>query len=198
MFCIFFAIIGIPLNLLTLKALGDGINELLTKLITNFEKKVLKREPAHLKIKTMIFSALLMVLELILGGVLYNYTEDWDFLASVYYCFVVFSTIGFGDLVPNQGRAPTEDYLIGMIIMRAALLIIGLSTLSSVLTSVVCAAEEINATIPKFCCIKKRGRVRSLCLRSKQSRDDNPTDVHSEPSGASTTYHLDTELIGIE
>lgn len=153
----------------------------------------------HLKIKTMFLSAFLMVLELILGGVLYNYTEDWDFLASVYYCFVVFSTIGFGDLVPNQGRAPTEDYLIGMIIMRAVLLIIGLSTLSSVLTSVVCAAEEINATIPKFCCIKKkRGRVKSPCLRSQQSRDDNLSDVHSETSGAPTTYQLDTELIGIE
>jgi len=103
LFCIFFAIVGIPLNILTLKALGDGINKLITKLITCFERKFLKRAPAHLKIKTVVVSAFLMVLELLLGGVMYNSTEDWNYVASVYYCFVVFTTIGFGDLVPNQG-----------------------------------------------------------------------------------------------
>ena len=189
MFCIFFAIVGIPLNILTLKALGDGINKLLAKLITYFERKFFKREKEHLKIKTMIMSSLLMVLELLIGGFMYTSTEDWDYLASVYYCFVVFTTIGFGDLVPNQGRAPTEDFQIAMVIVRAVVLIIGLSTLSSVLTSVVCAAEEINATLPKFC-FKKHKRVAPLFLQpQKQSRDDDFTDMRGKASRAPTPFN---------
>ncbi|KAJ7381148.1 hypothetical protein OS493_004746 [Desmophyllum pertusum] len=147
-FCILFATVGIPLNILTLKTLGDGINTVISKLIVSFERKFLNKEPNSLKIKIVVFSSLLMAVELLIGGMMYNFTENWDYLASVYYCFIVFSTIGFGDLVPNQGRAPTEDFLIAMMLLRAAVLIFGLSTLSSVLTSVVSAAEEINTTLP--------------------------------------------------
>lgn len=193
LFCIFFAIVGIPLNILTLKALGDGIHKLLTKLIACFERKCLKREPGHLKIKAMVLSALLMILELLIGGVTYNSTENWDYLASVYYCFVVFTTIGFGDLVPNQGRAPTEHFLIAMMFVRAAVLIIGLSTLSSVLTSVVSAVEEINATLPKVCCCRNSKRVAPLQLRSReQYRDSEYTDMHGEISRCPTPFQLDT------
>ena len=191
LFCIFFAIVGIPLNILTLKALGDGIKKLITKLITCFERKFLKREPARLKIKTMVFSAFLMVLELLIGGVMYSSTETWDYLSSVYYCFVVFTTIGFGDLVPNQGRAPTEDYQMAMMFVRGGMLIIGLSTLSSVLTSVVSAAEEISTALPKFCC-KRIRKVKPVFTRTrKQSLDGKYTDMHAEVSRCPTPLPLD-------
>ncbi|KAL3175499.1 hypothetical protein MRX96_040243 [Rhipicephalus microplus] len=36
------------------------------------------------------------------ASVLYARTEQWDYLESFYFCFVAFSTIGFGDLVPGQ------------------------------------------------------------------------------------------------
>ena len=90
---------------------------------------------------------------------MYNLTEHWGYLASVYYCFIVFSTIGFGDLVPNQGRAPAEDFMIAMMLARAAVLIIGLSTLYSVLTSFVSVTEEINGTLVPNC--KDANRVAS-------------------------------------
>ncbi|XP_037524378.1 potassium channel subfamily K member 12 [Rhipicephalus sanguineus] len=36
------------------------------------------------------------------ASVLYARTEQWGYLESFYFCFVAFSTIGFGDLVPGQ------------------------------------------------------------------------------------------------
>ena len=159
LFCMFFAIVGIPLNILTLKTIGEGINVIISKLIVSCERKFLKKEPSRLKIKIMACSSLLMMAELLLGGIMYNLTEHWGYLASVYYCFIVFSTIGFGDLVPNQGRAPAEDFMIAMMLARAAVLIIGLSTLYSVLTSFVSVAEEINSTLVPSC--KDANRVAS-------------------------------------
>ncbi|XP_077530250.1 potassium channel, subfamily K, member 13-like [Haemaphysalis longicornis] len=36
------------------------------------------------------------------ASALYARTENWSYLESFYFCFVAFSTIGFGDLVPGQ------------------------------------------------------------------------------------------------
>lgn len=36
------------------------------------------------------------------ASALYSRVEQWSYEESLYFCFVAFSTIGFGDLVPNQ------------------------------------------------------------------------------------------------
>ncbi|XP_051952556.1 potassium channel subfamily K member 13b [Xyrauchen texanus] len=36
------------------------------------------------------------------ASALYSAAEGWDYLDSLYFCFVAFSTIGFGDMVSNQ------------------------------------------------------------------------------------------------
>ena len=104
MFCMVFALLGIPLNLMVLKHIGDRINEFIHWCHYKIETKICKRDVTVLKTKTLLWSAALMVIMLLLGGVLYSQSEDWRFLDAVYYCFITFSTIGFGDLVPNQGE----------------------------------------------------------------------------------------------
>lgn len=82
---------------------------------------------------------------------MYFYSEKefgWTFLDSVYYCFVALSTIGFGDLVPNEGKEPDSSYERGMWIVRLMYLGLGLSLLSSVFTSVLSAAKEIQSLMP--------------------------------------------------
>lgn len=82
---------------------------------------------------------------------MYFYSErefGWTFLDSVYYCFVALSTIGFGDLVPNQGKKPDSSYERGMWIVRLMYLGLGLSLLSSIFTSVLCAAKQIQGLMP--------------------------------------------------
>ncbi|KAI8800552.1 hypothetical protein BJ742DRAFT_841136 [Cladochytrium replicatum] len=37
------------------------------------------------------------------SAILFSWIEDWDFIDSVYFCFVVLMTIGYGDLVPQSG-----------------------------------------------------------------------------------------------
>lgn len=152
LFLIFFALFGIPLNLLTLQSVGEHINYGIHLIIKCFEKVVLKKEtPAHQHIKCFAINLLLITLWLPLGGIMYYYSEKkigWTFLDCVYYCFVALSTIGFGDLVPNEGKEPKSSYEQGMWIVRLMYLGMGLSLLSSVFTSVGSAAKQIQSLMP--------------------------------------------------
>ena len=152
LFLIFFALFGIPLNLLTLQSVGEHINYGIHLIIKYFEKVVLENEtPKHEHIKCFAVNLLLIALWLPLGGIMYYYSEKkngWTFLDCVYYCFVALSTIGFGDLVPNEGMVPNSSYEKGMWIVRLMYLGMGLSLLSSVFTSVWSAAKQIQSLMP--------------------------------------------------
>ncbi|XP_030638850.1 potassium channel subfamily K member 13 [Chanos chanos] len=49
------------------------------------------------------------------ASALYSAMEDWDYFDSLYFCFVAFSTIGFGDLVSSQRESyqAQEVYRLG-------------------------------------------------------------------------------------
>lgn len=145
---IFYALIGIPLNLWTLKVMGDTITGLLTELVTKFEHTVLRRvEERRVKLKVVAAMAILNVAVLLLGGVMYMVSEQWSYIEGIYYCFIVYSTIGFGDLVPSEGRELTSDQIF-MMFVRALNLMIGLSLLSSLLSSITQAADELKVVLP--------------------------------------------------
>ena len=146
---IFYALIGIPLNLWTLKVMGDAITSLLTKLVSKFEQKVLHRVgEKRVKLKVVAAMAVLNIAVLLLGGVMYMMSENWTYVEGVYYCFIVYSTIGFGDLVPNEGHELGSKIGIFMMFVRALNLMIGLSLLSSLLSSITQAADELKVVLP--------------------------------------------------
>ncbi|XP_031566375.1 potassium channel subfamily K member 9-like isoform X2 [Actinia tenebrosa] len=149
LFLIFFAFFGIPINLLTLQSIGEHINLCFHCLITCVEKKLFKNSTVrHEHIKTFILSVVLMILILPIGGIMYYFSErekGWSFLDSVYYTFVALSTIGFGDLVPNEGKEPKSTYERVMWCVRLMFIGLGLSLVSSVFTSISSATKQIKS-----------------------------------------------------
>ncbi len=92
----------------------------------------------------MIVSITLMIFMLFTGGALYVTTESWTYIDSIYYCFVALATIGFGDLVPNDGQAPGSAFEKSLWGLRVFYISIGLSLVSTVFTAISNAIEEIN------------------------------------------------------
>ena len=86
-FCIFYALFGIPLCLLTLKAIGDKINKLLENLLILISSKSQLRQDKSTKVKVMLAAIGLVLVLLLLGGLLYL-SEDWSYFDGVYYCFI--------------------------------------------------------------------------------------------------------------
>ena len=87
MFCIFYALVGIPLCMLTLKVMGDKINELLGSFFIMISAKREFRDRKGTKIKVMLTLTGLVLVFLFLGGTLYL-SEDWSYFDGVYYCFI--------------------------------------------------------------------------------------------------------------
>ena len=54
------------------------------------------------KVTVPIYVCLIIIISYIsTGAMLFKFWEDWDYIASSYFCFITLSTIGFGDIVPG-------------------------------------------------------------------------------------------------
>ncbi|EFX86381.1 hypothetical protein DAPPUDRAFT_98013 [Daphnia pulex] len=96
LFCIFFALIGIPLNGILFAALGD-----------HFGAKLVSRSSNRSTAFVVLADVLLyfipgLVVFLVIPAGLFAIVEGWNYTDSFYYAFITLTTIGFGDLVAGQ------------------------------------------------------------------------------------------------
>ena len=105
--------LGIPLNLMFLSASVQRLmipsNNLLNLLNNNLNHLF---KPLVIKIMHFIIVSLSFVTFFVfLPGGIFNYLEsDWDFMDSIYYCFISLTTIGLGDYVPGDSlNQPHRD-----------------------------------------------------------------------------------------
>ncbi|XP_023327035.1 uncharacterized protein LOC111700379 [Eurytemora carolleeae] len=57
----------------------------------------------------ILLSILLVVAYIVGGAFLFQMWEGWSFLDSAYFCFITLTTIGFGDLTPDQKNVDGEQ-----------------------------------------------------------------------------------------
>jgi len=103
-FCMIFAFFGIPLNLMILKSIGDRINDVIHYVHYHITVQMSDGDDVTVKTRTIAWTLGFMIMTLLVGAILYSQTQNWTFFEALYFCFVTFSTIGFGDLVPNEGQ----------------------------------------------------------------------------------------------
>ena len=160
--CIFVSLIGIPITLLTLKSIGELITKLANAVVTKFETKALKRvQPKYVQSKSAVILVVLMVVVMITNSFLTKLLKGWTFIEGVYYWFITFTTIGFGDYVFHQpqkikemffngsGQFVKEDVgskeLIFAVVVKKFITLyslMGLCIVASVLNSIMAAIEE--------------------------------------------------------
>jgi potassium channel subfamily K protein 1 len=113
-FCIIFALFGIPATLLLLYAIIERLMKLTSFMLAKFTDvfhpifKSLTRlgdkiQRSHMHVIFALLCALfVLIFFFIIPASLYSKIEGWSYLNSFYYCFISLSTVGLGDYVPGD------------------------------------------------------------------------------------------------
>ncbi|XP_064623628.1 potassium channel subfamily K member 1-like isoform X3 [Lineus longissimus] len=109
--CIVYALIGVPLTLIMFTAVVERLMIPSTKFLKFLGKKMEHLHKAvyirflHLFI---VFTILLLLVFIIPSVIFSTIEEEWNFLDSIYYCFISMTTIGLGDYIP--GEQPNQKH----------------------------------------------------------------------------------------
>ncbi|CAN8022771.1 unnamed protein product, partial [Ixodes persulcatus] len=123
------------------------------------------------------------------ASALYARAEQWSYPEALYFCFIAFSTIGFGDLVPNQKAAYPNLVLTWYRAANFVIMSAGCCCIYSLfnVTSIV-IKQLLNWLIRRLDCTCKRKKTkgqkptRAAARSSKKSahKDDAVSDSDSD------------------
>lgn len=101
-FCMFYAVLGIPLTLVMFQSLGERMNTFVKYLLKRI-KKCCGMSITEVSMENMVTVGFFSCVgTLCIGAAAFSHYEDWSFFQSYYYCFITLTTIGFGDFVALQ------------------------------------------------------------------------------------------------
>nr|DBA14643.1 TPA: hypothetical protein GDO54_005578 [Pyxicephalus adspersus] len=101
-FCILYAIFGIPLFGFLLAGIGDQLGTIFGKSIARVEKVFRKKQVSQTKIRvisTILFIVAGFLVFVTIPAFIFKQIEGWTELESIYFVVVTLTTIGFGDFV---------------------------------------------------------------------------------------------------
>ncbi|XP_045887076.1 potassium channel subfamily K member 4-like isoform X1 [Micropterus dolomieu] len=110
LFCVCYALVGIPMFGILLAGVGDHMGTVLRRAVAKIETLFLVRMKRKVRPTTVrVISAVLSILIgclifLAVPTVVFQKVEEWSFLESLYFVVITLTTVGFGDYVPGGGR----------------------------------------------------------------------------------------------
>ncbi|XP_035690523.1 potassium channel subfamily K member 2-like isoform X2 [Branchiostoma floridae] len=118
LFCIAYALIGIPITVFFLAGIGIKLgdaNRWVEKKVKTAVSK-LARNPGVIRIATLLITLLIgFGTFFFVPAYIFTLVEKWNYLDAIYYVFITLSTIGFGDMVTTvnelEGVDVFYDYL---------------------------------------------------------------------------------------
>ncbi|XP_026491664.1 TWiK family of potassium channels protein 7 [Vanessa tameamea] len=111
LFCIAYALIGIPLTLTVIADLGRvfaTVVSIVAKHLPTMPKwcnRLSETNPAGQRSLYAFWAVCFLFVYLSAGAGLFKmWEDDWTFYDGFYFCFITMTTIGFGDLVPKRPK----------------------------------------------------------------------------------------------
>ncbi|XP_029312427.1 potassium channel subfamily K member 1-like [Cottoperca gobio] len=103
-FCIFYSLFGIPVTLFFLTVVVQRIMAVVSQRpVSYFHRRWAMSKSKLAAIHATCLAIIVALLFLVIPAWIFvSLEKDWDFLESLYFCFISLTTIGLGDYVPGQ------------------------------------------------------------------------------------------------
>ncbi|TNN76128.1 Potassium channel subfamily K member 3 [Liparis tanakae] len=108
-FCMLYAVLGIPLTLVMFQSVGERINTFVRYLLHRLKKCLGMRRTEVSMVNMVIIGFISCMSTLCIGALAFSYFEEWNFFQAYYYCFITLTTIGFGDYVALQSKQALQN-----------------------------------------------------------------------------------------
>uniref|UniRef100_A0A8C9HGQ3 Potassium two pore domain channel subfamily K member 15 n=1 Tax=Piliocolobus tephrosceles TaxID=591936 RepID=A0A8C9HGQ3_9PRIM len=146
-FCLFYALLGIPLTLVTFQSLGERLNALARRRLLAAKRCLGLRWPRVSTENLVVAGLLACAATLALGAVAFAHFEGWTFFHAYYYCFITLTTIGLGDFVAlHSGEALQKPPYVAFSFVY---ILLGLTVISAFLNLVVLRFLAASADWPE-------------------------------------------------
>ncbi|KAH7718736.1 CRE-TWK-20 protein [Aphelenchoides avenae] len=158
LFCMVFALVGIPLGLVTFQSTGERVNTFVRYCLVKLRDALARRGIFILKeVKArhlLVVSSSVGGVMILVGTIVFHTNEHWSMFDALYYCVITLLCIGFGDLVPLQ----TDNRLqqdTAYVLFALFFILFGLAIFSACVNLLVLEFMARNADI-----VTARGRLR--------------------------------------
>ncbi|XP_060085356.1 two pore potassium channel protein sup-9-like [Ylistrum balloti] len=102
LFCMSYALAGIPLCMIMFQSVGERLNTFVTFALRQI-KKCFRLRNTEVSQSDLIFITMnLSTMILTCGALVFSHVEGWAYIDAFYYSFITLTTIGFGDFVALQ------------------------------------------------------------------------------------------------
>ncbi|KAL4629908.1 potassium channel subfamily K member 9 [Arapaima gigas] len=171
-FCMFYAVLGIPLTLVMFQSLGERMNTFVKYLLKRI-KKCCGMRITEVSMENMVTVGFFSCIgTLCIGAAAFSHYEDWSFFQSYYYCFITLTTIGFGDFVALQkNRALQRKPL--YVAFSFMYILVGLTVIGAFL----------NLVVLRFLTMNSEDERRDAEERASLAGNRNSTVVHVQDDG---------------
>uniref|UniRef100_A0A3Q1FJW5 Potassium channel subfamily K member n=2 Tax=Acanthochromis polyacanthus TaxID=80966 RepID=A0A3Q1FJW5_9TELE len=143
-FCMFYAVLGIPLTLVMFQSLGERMNTFVKYLLKRI-KKCCGMSITDVSMENMVTVGFFSCIgTLCIGAVAFSHYEDWSFFQSYYYCFITLTTIGFGDFVALQKKGALQKRPL-YVAFSFMYILVGLTVIGAFLNLVVLRFLTMNS-----------------------------------------------------
>ncbi|XP_075564217.1 potassium channel subfamily K member 3 [Pelecanus crispus] len=177
-FCMVYALLGIPLTLVMFQSLGERINTFVKYLLHRI-KKCLGMRRAEVSMANMVTIGFFSCIStLCIGAAAFSYYEHWSFFHAYYYCFITLTTIGFGDYVALQKDEALQNKP-QYVAFSFVYILTGLTVIGAFLNLVVLRFMTMNAEDEK-----RDAEHRALLTRNGQASSIHATDTASAAPAA--------------
>ncbi|XP_059372741.1 potassium channel subfamily K member 4 [Carassius carassius] len=113
LFCIFYALVGIPMFGILLAGVGDHLGTLLRRAVAKIETLFLQKgvKPTSVRVISAVFSILIgCIVFIAVPTMVFQEVESWSLLEAVYFVVITLTTVGFGDYVAENRKDGTPLY----------------------------------------------------------------------------------------